>query len=252
MFHLPTHELHAGRNDYNQTGFYYIETRDFYGALRILPDGSVQQKQPRAVWGADLYPLPVLDVSAGDLHTCAITSAPTFVEGTLGTSYIHNTIFCWGQNSTGQLGPGYTLDALDGVYTMRPVPFPVGVTAWGKVSAGAGFTCAISADQGRTNYEPGTAFCWGAECEAVGLLIVRMGRRKCPPLLSGCGLRPPPSAGSNSEGQLGDNSTVSRASPRNVPPGIRVATSWSDISAGGTFTAALFGPAPVAPTARTP
>ncbi len=40
-------------------------------------------------------------VSAGGLHTCAIANAPTL-----------NTAYCWGANSSGQLGNGTTVDQL--------------------------------------------------------------------------------------------------------------------------------------------
>jgi len=40
-------------------------------------------------------------VSAGGFHSCAIANAPTL-----------NTAYCWGANSSGQLGNGTTVDQL--------------------------------------------------------------------------------------------------------------------------------------------
>jgi alpha-tubulin suppressor-like RCC1 family protein len=83
---------------------------------------------------------PFMDVSAGVSHSCGITAA--------------GALYCWGLNSSGQLG--------DGTTTLRRSP--VGVTqnlsgsadltiGWTAVSAGGAHTCGINS---------GVLYCWGA------------------------------------------------------------------------------------------
>ena len=89
-----------------------------------------------------LFPLgaatDVVSVSAGDYHTCAVTS--------------DGAVFCWGSGSYGRLG--------DGSATNRSTPVQVkGVGGEGflsdvvSVSAGGIHSCAVTSD--------GAAFCWG-------------------------------------------------------------------------------------------
>ena len=54
-------------------------------------------------------------------------------------------IWCWGENYTGQLGDGTSIDA--------PIPVEVALPAAVSVSAGARSTCAVD--------ETGQAWCWG-------------------------------------------------------------------------------------------
>ena len=71
-------------------------------------------------------------IAAGAQHTCAVR--------------LSGQVFCWGQNSTGQLGEG----------SMSSLAEPVPVTNLGGgrlVAAGATFSCATTAD--------GAVFCWG-------------------------------------------------------------------------------------------
>ena len=71
-------------------------------------------------------------VSAGSVHTCGVTS--------------DNRLFCWGDNSGGQLG--------DGTMTNRFAPVPVsGALRFRQVSAGYRSTCAVTTDN--------RAYCWG-------------------------------------------------------------------------------------------
>lgn len=76
-------------------------------------------------------------VSAGGRHVCAIS-------GSVGR------LFCWGDNSDGQLGSGTAQQA-------SPLPFPVEFPIEERilqVSAGKAHTCAISAS--------GRGYCWGS------------------------------------------------------------------------------------------
>ena len=102
--------------------------RNSYGQLG---DGSVtDEHSPIEVTALGAS---VAAVSAGEVHTCARKT-----DGTL---------WCWGENSTGELGDGTTADKHS----------PVEVTALGasvaEVSAGAGHTCARKTDN--------TLWCWG-------------------------------------------------------------------------------------------
>src|SRR2546426_11052663 len=73
-------------------------------------------------------------VTAGDAHTCGVTAG--------GAAY------CWGYNSSGQLGDGTTTDRL----TLVLVKAPAGVS-FDSVTAGRLHTCGVTA--------AGTAYCWG-------------------------------------------------------------------------------------------
>jgi alpha-tubulin suppressor-like RCC1 family protein len=86
-------------------------------------------------------------VATGARHACGFPRAAVGVV---------QTPWCWGQNISGQVGNGSTVD------TLRPsqVPLPIGVTAFDSTSvvAGAAHTCALVL----TGTVPaGTAFCWG-------------------------------------------------------------------------------------------
>lgn len=93
----------------------------------------VARSTPVQVTGFDGTSLDALAVSAGQYHTCAVTSG--------------GGVRCWGSNSYGQLG--------DGTTTVRKVPTQVsGLTSGSTaVSAGGIFSCAIA---------NGAAKCWGA------------------------------------------------------------------------------------------
>ena len=76
-------------------------------------------------------------LAAGQLHTCALS--------TTGGAY------CWGYNSTGQLGNGASGNGADTAAAVA-VQLPAGVTLT-RIAAGAGFTCGLDAS--------GAAYCWG-------------------------------------------------------------------------------------------
>jgi Regulator of chromosome condensation (RCC1) repeat/Putative Ig domain/Cutinase len=75
-------------------------------------------------------------VSVGAYHSCAIKSDATS--------------WCWGDNYSGQLGDGTTIN--------RPTPTQVGTdTDWTSISAGVSHTCGTKSD--------GTLWCWGANSD---------------------------------------------------------------------------------------
>ena len=97
-----------------------------------LGDGTTASRlQPTPVQG--LQP-GVKAITAGDSHTCAITA--------------DNFVFCWGRNSSGQLG--------NGTWTDSAVPVPVSAGAEGAldISAGQSHTCVVLLTGGIR--------CWGA------------------------------------------------------------------------------------------
>ncbi|HTJ40464.1 MAG TPA: hypothetical protein VL463_00150 [Kofleriaceae bacterium] len=70
-------------------------------------------------------------VTAGDNHTCAISA--------------RSGLFCWGDNSHGELG--------DGTLFLHQTPVPIALAQPVAIASGATFTCGISAD--------GSLSCWG-------------------------------------------------------------------------------------------
>lgn len=90
-------------------------------------------REPALGTGAAVQALTFTQVSAGAHHTCALAS--------------DNRAFCWGANSSGQLG--------DGTSTQRLTPVPVGGgLRFLQVSAGFEHTCGITTND--------LAYCWGA------------------------------------------------------------------------------------------
>jgi alpha-tubulin suppressor-like RCC1 family protein len=84
---------------------------------------------PAAVTGIDS---DVIDLAAGQYHTCAVTAA--------------GDTWCWGANESGQLGDGTTAQSGTPVRTVL-------AEATTAISAGSGFTCAVVTDGG--------VRCWG-------------------------------------------------------------------------------------------
>ena len=85
----------------------------------------------------------VIDIAAGDRHTCAL-----LVDG---------TVRCWGLNFSGQLGDGFFGNQQASpvsVLVSASLSAPRPLTGAVAVSAGSDHSCAIVAN--------GSAFCWGA------------------------------------------------------------------------------------------
>jgi alpha-tubulin suppressor-like RCC1 family protein len=79
-------------------------------------------------------PLSVIELVSGTNHTCALTSA--------------NQVYCWGLNSSGQLGDGTTGNR------NRPVLVSGLEGTIVSISAGAEFTCALNSAN--------DLYCWGS------------------------------------------------------------------------------------------
>ena len=80
---------------------------------------------------------PLLNVSAGSIHTCGLTAV--------------GAVYCWGANG-GALGDGTTTER----HTQVSVAMPAGVT-FTNVSAGGGHTCGLT--------PPRAPYCWGSNAE---------------------------------------------------------------------------------------
>lgn len=104
------------------------------GSSGKLGNNSLSNSTTPAAVDATQLGSNVLQIAAGDSHTCALNSA--------------GELYCWGDNSVGQLGTGNT--------TSSSVPVHVtgltGVTIV-QVTAGANHTCALAKDF--------SLYCWG-------------------------------------------------------------------------------------------
>lgn len=163
----------------------------------------------------------VAQVTVGDLFTCAIK--------------VDHTLWCWGNNVSGQLGDGLTDDSL----------VPVQITAVGsdvaEVSAGDLFTCARKGD--------GTLWCWGSGYLGDGTV----GQRSTPGQVTALGNTVAQVStgsaaacarkadgtlwcwGDNEFGIVGDGTTVERTTPVQVTT---LGTGVAEVSVGDLFACA--------------
>lgn len=154
----------------------------------------------------------ITKVATGEDHSCALQNS--------------GKIFCWGLNSSGQLGTGTTTNSA----FAREISNPLS-TAYDEISAGLNHTCALDRDLGQ-----GFVSCWGKNSNGqVGDTTIV---NKLSPTLvdatfvtardairlgmggdSSCIVRANSTAacwGKNDKGQLGDGSTVDKTSPRPI------------------------------------
>jgi alpha-tubulin suppressor-like RCC1 family protein len=192
------------------------------GLGQLGDDSAGPQPLPAPV---RLVPDPVA-VAAGASHTCAIRQG--------------GAILCWGANAHGQLGEGST--------STLPIPAVVtGLPAVIDVAAGGGYSCARDAR--------GALFCWGDDHYGqlgVGRAVTRaqpvqvVGVSKAVAVAAGAGHTCVVSSaggatksvqcwGANQAGQLGDATTVDRASAAPVKGGFDAAS----VAAGMAHTCAV-------------
>jgi len=137
----------------------------------------------------------VAQLTTGNDHTCAITSA--------------GAAFCWGDNTNGQLGDGTTKVRA----TPTPIPTLANVSA---ISAGDQFTCGVSGN---------AAYCWGIDdsgqigdgggsADQVTPLVIKVGTSapartmSAPAVITHACRRQAPAStcwGLNTDGQIGNN-----------------------------------------------
>lgn len=220
-----------GSNEWGQL------TGDDHGSGTSVPPGVVVPA-PRQVEGLGG---PATLVAAGSLHTCAAIE--------------DGTVWCWGDNSTGQLGHGTVSDV---------EPFPVQVLGMD----GGLLSMAMNGSQDRTEHSEdpivyvhhtcavkvdGTVWCWGAnsrgqlgdgqlhgepiaepqQLAALGADVVRVSAGR----LHACAVKDTGKVwcwGDNVSGQVGNGSTSDVALPAEVP-GIDAI----DVSAGGDHSCAV-------------
>jgi alpha-tubulin suppressor-like RCC1 family protein len=167
-------------------------------------------------------------VRAGGAHTCGVTS--------------DGTAYCWGDNSSGQLG--------NGTLTNTATPAPVaGGLSFSTVSTGDKHTCGVTSG--------GTTYCWGDNSSGqlgngtttssvipvpvpggLSFVLVSAGGKHT------CGVTNSGQAycwGDNSFGQLGNGTLASSAVPALVSGGLTFATEALNftgklLSAGGSHT----------------
>ena len=201
-----------GRNDNGELG-------DSTVTLRTLP-AFVPFQPPGASFG--------VHIAVGDSHTCATSSV--------------SELYCWGSDSTGQLGIGSQNDR-------RIFPALVsGSVSFVGVTAGRAHTCAVAAPNPDSTY----AYCWGANDRGqVGdstntqrtTPVAVAGRIAFSAATAGrdhtCAIATATGKaycwGDNTFGQLGDSSTSARNSPVPVAGGHY----FNQISAGGNHTCGL-------------
>ena len=164
-------------------------------------------------------------ISAGFYHTTAVKT--------------DGTVWTWGLNNSGQLGDG------TGVSRNSPSTTSGGGTDWCKVEAGECHSAAVKTD--------GTLWTWG--CNTCGRLgdgtlvnrsspgtIVGGGTTWCSISAGGAHTGAVKTDGttwtwgSNVCGRLGDLTVINRSSPGTTVGGV---TTWCQISAGGSQTAAI-------------
>lgn len=185
-----------------------------------LGNGSLASStKPVSVYGLEAG---VASVAVGNTHSCAVTSA--------------GVAKCWGRNLFGQVGASDTSAIFD-----RPVSLFGGVTS---VSAGDSHTCAVVS---------GAAKCWGYNNDGQlgdgttnnssmpvsvvglgsGVASVSTGTSHACAVTTGGAVK---CWGYNGNGQLGDGSTSSSATPVNV---YGLASGVAAVSAGSSHTCAL-------------
>ncbi|HEX3867653.1 MAG TPA: hypothetical protein VHV78_12910, partial [Gemmatimonadaceae bacterium] len=150
-------------------------------------------------------------LSAGAAHTCGLT--------------LDGSAFCWGSNSSGQLGDGTSINKGGPTVVSGGFKFQ-------SIGTGNGWTCGLSG---------GSAYCWGAGTNAkipVAYTGVPAFSSMSVGAAHACALTSDGSAycwGDNSGGQLGDSTTTSRTAPTPVVTDLK----FKSISAGSQHTCAI-------------
>lgn len=163
-------------------------------------------------------------VTAGSDHTCGLTS--------------NGRVYCWGDNTEGELGIGTRIDAMH----------PSGLTGGGalvflSIDAGTQFTCGVT--------ETGEAYCWGAN-DRGQLGNAATPRSLTPAAVIGgvrfrsiaaggeftCGVSDTGLVycwGANESGQLGRGDTAESSRPLPVASSVR----FVSVTAGGSHACAI-------------
>ena len=193
-----------------------------YHACAITRDGQVEcwgDNQHRQLGDGSTDTISILPVTVSNLsgvkaiaasgsHTCALTR--------------NGAVLCWGENTSGQLGDGTTLD--------RGTPVAVNGLPGGiaKISAGETNSCAITS--------AGESSCWGKTVNSTSSgdfqTIAQNQNHAC--ALTGSGAVK--CWGNNSDGQLGNGTTFASSQPMEVSG---LTSGATQIVVGNTFSCAL-------------
>lgn len=114
---------------YTQSGLLYCFG---YNNVGQVGNGTILATIPNAKAFQLFAGMTINQVSASSQSTCALVN--------------NGTVYCWGQNSSGQIGDGTTVNKLSPVKVTLPGPAT-------EVTAGGDTTCAIVS---------GALYCWGA------------------------------------------------------------------------------------------
>ncbi len=201
-------------------------------------------------WGYNLCGL----LGTGVANTCNLTSPVSVTGGfadwtDIAVGQYHSTglrsngtIWSWGRNSLGQLGDGTAINR------SSPVSVTGGFNDWCQITSGRDFLLALRND--------GSLWAWGCGyrgglgvdsfsiCRSSPVSVVGGFTDWCDisaGILHSAAVRTNCSLwtwGGNTVGQLGDNTTVSRASPASI---INIPFGWCRVSAGYTHAVALTG-----------
>ena len=213
-----------------------------------LGDGTTTfSPVPVDVKGLPAAPSLAVAVATGWAHACAVVSPG-------------GQVYCWGDNTTGELGPAATgpfstapvkVTGAAGVSApisgAAPPPLAAGGGAAGSPPAPFGHTCAVAS---------GALLCWGANGSGQlgrGTLSASIATPGAPTVLgvvtavaageahtcavSGGGVS---CFGANGSGQIGDGSTITRSSPVQA---LAPASAASFAAAGRAHSCAVAGPA---------
>ena len=204
-----------------------VKCEGFGGSGEIGNNAFLTLKTPVDVIGLTTG---VSNIAAGNQFACALTAL--------------GGIKCWGANFNGTLG--------DGSQSSRPVPADVLTLTFGVTAIGAGqrHACALTSSGG--------VKCWGGNFPGqlgdnttstrlapvdvlsgpslpalVGITAIATGNNHTCALTSSGGVK---CWGSNSSGQLGDNSSTDRMTPVDVST---LTSGITALAAGGSHTCAL-------------
>jgi alpha-tubulin suppressor-like RCC1 family protein len=186
-----------------------------YGAIGINESGPVST--PRGVLGN----LGIQSITSGSEFSCALTTGGAY---------------CWGDNLSGEVGDGSTLDRGE------PVATSPSSGSFSDIAGGTDFSCGVAS---------GTAYCWGDNYTGqLGTGTASLTLQTSPhPVASGapqfvsvtvgaahaCGLTSGGAAycwGANADGELGTGNNTSTATPTLVSGGVMFAA----LAAGANFT----------------